>query len=158
MNYRSVVLCAAAMIPVFGCQPAERDPAARTNGALEAASAFELVTIGGRPILSRAETPADCGDRPYYSRFVLNDDRWSSTDSTYAGCGATGASLGPIVRHDSGSFRIVADTLNLYTSDTTVGVRGLVLRGRLAADTLILWGTDYDGGDYLYTRRPGRDP
>jgi hypothetical protein len=151
--------CATIFMALLACQSPERESATMIGAAAQPTSAFDLITIGGRPILSRSETVADCGDRPYYSQYVLSGQQWSGTDSAYTGCGPDGVSHGPIARRDSGSFRLVVDTVSFYSADTTVGVHGLVLRGRLAGDSLVLWGSDYDGGDHVYVRRatPARD-
>lgn len=44
------------------------------------------------------------------------------------------------------------DTIEFFVADTTIGVKGLVNRGLVRTDTLIVWGSDLDGGDYVFVQ------
>jgi hypothetical protein len=61
---------------------------------------------------------------------------------------------GPYVTavRDSGTFTLRVDTVAFFVADTMIGVHGNVENGLLRNDSLTLWGSDLDGGDYLYLK------
>ncbi len=53
---------------------------------------------------------------------------------------------------DSGYSDRPADSIDFFVYDTTIGDHGHVGKGFLRLDTLLLWGSDEDGGDYRYVK------
>lgn len=120
------------------------------NAADSMSNSFILVSIGGAQLRTRAAASRECDETPFYGRYELSSGTWSNVDSVFASCaaGAEATSMS-----SSGRFVMRADTIDLFVPDTNVGVRGLVQRGLLRGDTLTLWNSDLDGGDYKYVRR-----
>jgi hypothetical protein len=113
---------------------------------------FLLARIGREPV-DRKAAATRCEQRPFYSRYELGDLSWTAVDSMFWPCGAP--SDRKVVAQPSGGRLVLrGDTLDFFVTDTTIGVKGLVGSGILRTDTLILWNSDLDGGNYTYVRVP----
>jgi len=112
---------------------------------------YVLRSIGGTP-LAPGDSASACRDRPRGGSYVLAGTRWTSVD-TIGPCPAADR-FGAIVRTDSGTFQLRGDTIALSVGDRRIGEGGVVGLGLLRRDTLVFWGSDFDGGDYVYVREP----
>ncbi len=130
----------------LGCLRTERP----TTAAL--AGTFELVRIGADEVRGRESSERRCDERPFYSRYEFTDSTWVSIDSLLAPCAGSVARAVQVISL-AGHFQTRGDTVDFYVADARIGERGLVLRGVLNGDTLLLWASDLDGGDYAYARR-----
>lgn len=134
---------------IGGCTASETE---RAPDVIMAARSFELVRIGQASVSNRADVEARCDDRPFYGRYDLRDSTWTSVDSSLSPCPAGTARFARAVTA-SGYFRLRGDTIDLYVTDTRIGQQGLVQRGSIRGDSLVLWNSDLDGGNYAYSRR-----
>lgn len=131
--------------------PANREARSAVTGD------FTLVRIGRESVTGRTEALRRCDDRPFFSRYLLRESTWSSVDSVLSPC-ATAAQRVAQAIISSGHFVARGDTLDFYVPDARIGERGLVERGIVYGDTLLLWGSDLDGGDYTYVRKRRSEP
>jgi hypothetical protein len=146
---------ALAIALALGCGDAGSSRSALDNAPPPEDSArqsYRLVSVGGEALPTRAQAATEgCSERPYYSEYVLTTGQWRVTDSAFVNCERADMAA-PLVRRDSGTYRLVADTISLFVADTMIGAKGLVLMGLFRDDSLVLWGSDLDGGNYLYVR------
>lgn len=113
---------------------------------------YQLSRIGGAAVQSRAQALRSCNLQPYYSSYRLSAGQWGSGDSVFVQCGSSPVDTVPMFRADSGTYEMRGDTIEFFVADTTIGVKGLVNRGLVRTDTLIVWGSDLDGGDYVFVQ------
>jgi hypothetical protein len=148
---RYQLLPALSLVLVLSCSTdAQRENPPATQ-AQEESRTFALVSIGDRP--PRQAAADDPCNRPFDGRFTISGEKWRSVHSVPARCVGPGAD-GDTLRENTGIIQFRGDTLDLFVADQRIGEQGLVQRGILRGDTLILWGSDLDGGDYVYVRRP----
>jgi hypothetical protein len=114
-----------------------------------ASARYVLRSIGGQP-LRAGDSGSACQDQPRGGAYVLTGARWAHVD-TVGPCLAADR-FDAVVRRDSGTFQLRGDTIALSVADRQIGEEGLVGLGLLRGDTLVLWGSDVDGGDYVYVR------
>lgn len=114
---------------------------------------FELALVDTGPLLDRSQAEARCDDLPFFSRYELNGSDWTSLDSALGPCEA-GAQREVLTVASTETFRLRGDSIDFFVGDSRIGENGLVLRGLLRLDTLLIWTTDLDGGEYRYIRRP----
>jgi len=114
---------------------------------------YELALVDAGPLRDWSQAEARCDDLPFFSRYVLNGSVWTSLDSAFAPCEA-GAQREVLTVGSTGTFRLRGDSIDFFVGDSRIGESGLVLRGLLRLDTLHIWTTDLDGGEYRYIRRP----
>ncbi len=119
---------------------------------------FVLVKVGDRPLQSRDEARSACSQIPFSSLYVLGDGQWRSMDTVFTGCGKPEHGPEPSAVTGTGRFVMRGDTIDFFVPDSAIGQRGLVGRGILRGDSLLLWESDLDGGDYLYLRRESVRP
>jgi hypothetical protein len=112
---------------------------------------YELATVGGRRKWTRDEARAKCDERPFVAWYTLQGNQWKSVDSVFY-CGEPPPRGTPVGRLDSGYFTMSRDTIEMRVPNTQIGVKGLIALGRLSGDTLLMWFTEEDGGDYLYLK------
>ena len=129
------------LVPLFGCA---MDTAATD---LVPSGEYRLVAIGGVP-LNPWPVPTDCFEVPAASVQQFTGQRWVTHDSARPGPKCPDET----VRVDSGHFRMVGDTIELFAADARIGVDGLILKGLVHGDTLTYWVADLDPGDFVYVR------
>lgn len=119
----------------------------------ELADRYELVSMGGRPVPTRAKARAKCDATPFISSYSLQGNRWNNYDSAFF-CGWAGIIDGSLEGDvDSGTFTMKGDTIQMRVSDVRIGVKGLVNLGLLRGDTLLIFGDSEEGyGDQLYLK------
>ena len=140
----SVGVC-AILLPACG----------REDGALaEEAARYQLTSVGGQPLPHVAYTSADrpCSGGLRAGRYELAARRWIAVDTLFERC-TDSASDSSWVRTDSGTFSLRGDTIQFENPAAGPGEAQIVLLGLLRGDTLTAWGSDLDGGDYIYIRR-----
>ena len=146
LSHRSLVI----LLTFVSCDnPDKQTPDVAAGGSPRH---YQLVRIGGAALSSPAQALRACDLRPYYGWYELEASRWQSGDSAFVGCGNQPRDTNARFTTATGSFRLRADTIEFLADDTTVGDKGVVNRGRLRADTLTIWGSDLDGGDYVFVR------
>jgi len=138
------------------CTSAAEDSAAtaRDTGSQSPRDEFHLSRIGSSELLSREQSLRTCNLRPFHGWYALNSGRWESGDSVFVNCDGSPIDSTPVFQTESGTYRLHGDTIDFFVPDTNVGVRGLVNRGLLRQNTLLIWGSDMDGGDYTFIRVP----
>lgn len=114
---------------------------------------FLLVQIGQESIGDRVVAPPRCDERPFFSRYEFRDSTWISVDSLLSPCVGAAARIAQAITA-SGHFVTRGDSLDFFVRESRIGQNGLVGRGVIRGDTLVLWNSDLDGGDYTYMRRP----
>jgi hypothetical protein len=129
------------MIALAACGEAKIQTVAAPSGD------YRLVAIDSVP-LDAWPVPTDCFEVPAASIHQFSGSRWVSHDTARRGPKCPGEN----VRIDSGHFRVVADTLELFVDDRRIGVDGLILRGLIRGDTVTYWGADLDPGAHVYVR------
>jgi hypothetical protein len=144
-----------AFLALLACAPSDREehPAEQASMSVSAPASYVLVSIDRQPLQSREQASATCSQLPFSSWYVLDGQEWKSTDSVFTRCGERGRAPAAVAVTTGGSFTMRGDTVDFFVSDTTIGERGLVGRGLLHGDTLVSWGGDLDGGDYLYVKQ-----
>jgi hypothetical protein len=149
----------SVVLAVLACKDSRTQAKTGDTAALgELADRYELVSMGGRPVPTRAEARATCDGPPFTSAYTLQLNRWSYDDSVFScgGLSPDGASVGDV---DSGTFTMKGDTIQMRVSDVRIGVKGLVNLGRLRGDTLLIWGDSEEGdGDHLYLKARKQKP
>lgn len=148
------VICAVACSTLSCSKSSQPDAAAAGEGARAerlGGSVYVLTSIGTAKV-SRAAAEARCDDLPFFGEFVLSDSGWTSRDSSLTSCDES-APRTAVVTEGAGRFTVDADTLNFFVNDSRIGVDGLVQRALRRGDSLVVWNSDLDGGDYLYLRR-----
>jgi hypothetical protein len=137
-------VCLLVVLAISACSQRVEMPANRST----ISGTYRLQTIGGEAV-ERENGLAPCSNRPFFSRYILTQFTWESVDSVMHPCGLSHPS-GVISR---GTFRLRADTIDFYDADTREGQQGLVDRGLFHHDTLVVSGSDEDGGDYRYVKQ-----
>jgi len=114
---------------------------------------YQLLRIGGTsPLMHRQQALSSCDLRPFHAWYAIESGQWASGDSVFVNCGDSPIDTSPNFRLTSGTYKLQGDTIDFFVRDSTIGVRGLVNRGLLRHDTLLIWGSDMDGGDYIFVR------
>ena len=122
-----------------------------TRPSREDSSVFVLASIGGQDV-SRSAAQSRCDDLPFYGQFVLLDSAWTSRDSSFSSCDDS-EPREVVVTEGAGRLAVSSDTLDFFVSDSRIGASGLVQRAQRRGDSLLVWNSDLDGGDYMYLRR-----
>jgi hypothetical protein len=148
---RAVAVVAFGVIA--GCTSSDQRQSSPAKDTGTGPGQFVLASVGGQAVPSRARAKASCSETPFASWYLLESTSWKSADSVFVGCGERGRESSAIAVNGAGTFVLRGDTINFVVPDSTVGQRGLVGRGLLRGDTLTIWASDLDGGDYLYLRR-----
>ena len=95
---------------------------------------------------------------PTFEQYTFQAGRWSSVDTfrlkgpngSCAGVGSTPDGI--VVRSDSGTYRIAADSVHISVADSSQGVHGWVGFALLKGDTLRFPRGEFDPGDYVFVR------
>ena len=127
----------------LACSRAERSPS-------DAGALYQLVTVGGRPLSTQ------CSDEELRaSRYELSGSAWIAVDTVFKDCTDSLRPEYTRVRRDSGVFFLRGDTIHFENpaANLKLGEAREVLMGLLRNDTLIAWGSEEDGGDYVFVRR-----
>ena len=113
---------------------------------------YHLVAVGSRApeYWSRQ---GGC-DVPVSSVYTFKGTRWAILDTIRsAGECRVDLSDSVVARRDSGYYRVLHDTLNLWVDDTLIGLKGWVDRSVIRGDSLVFRAGEFDPGDYVYVRR-----
>lgn len=154
MNHRTllVMLLMGSLAPACNSPSADSDGMPRDRSPHPSQSQFRLSLIDGVPLQTREQSRRSCNLRPFHGWYILGAGSWSSGDSIFPYCESGAIDSFPYFRSGSGTYRLSGDTIEFFVTDTSVGVRGLVNSGLLHPDTLRIWGSDLDGGDYVFVR------
>ena len=116
---------------------------------------YDLVAVGGHSPKYHAQR-GSC-DVPVFSRYQFTGGRWVQLDTIRALARNCREGSLPeswlVVNRDSGYFRVVQDTVNLWVDNTMIGLQGWVNRAFVRGDTLVFLGGEFDPGDYVYVRK-----
>ena len=146
-------LAVVACVGALGCSSSDRDQGTARHGPATGSAYYVLITVGGRPLETREQAQASCREIPFVSWYVLEADRWRTTDSVFTDCDKPLHDRRAVARTGEGTLSTLRDTITFSVSDTTIGVRGVVGRGMVQGDTLTVWESDLDGGDHVYVKR-----
>ncbi len=138
----------------FGCSSAPASQGVRSVQSDGVVGVYRLVAVGSR-IPEYWSRQGGC-DVPVSSFYTFDQGRWVILDTVRAvgGCQPVRPPFDSVVtRTDSGYYRIVGDTLNLYVRDTLIGLKGWIDRGFVRGDTLVFPAGEFDPGDYVYVRQ-----
>ena len=111
---------------------------------------YQLATVGGRPL------SAKCSDEELRAgRYEISGSHWLSVDTVFKDCTDSLRPEFTRTREDSGTFWLNGDTIHFVNpaANIKLGEASEVLMGLLRKDTLVAWGSEEDGGDYVYVRR-----
>ena len=111
---------------------------------------YQLASVGGRPLSVK------CSDEELRaSRYEISGSHWLSVDTVFKDCTDSLRPEFTRTRQDSGVFWLHGDTIHFVNpaANVKLGEASEVLMGLLRKDTLVAWGSDEDGGDYVYVRR-----
>jgi len=118
------------------------------------AATYVLASIGGRPLPYVPDSSADgrCVGGLRASHYALAARQWTSVDTLFERCAVRAEPDSTWTRKDSGTFALRGDTIQFENPTAGPGEARVVLLGLLRGDTLTAWGSDLDGGEYVYVR------
>ena len=146
--------CAVEPPPAEGASSRARTGPARVEDAQPGTRrSYHLVSIGGERLPYEMWRSADrpCASWLRAGRYELAADTWAAIDTLVERCAdRTAEPESSWVRRDTGVYRMRGDTIQFEVIAPGPGEPKVVLLGLLRGDTLTAWGSDLDGGDFVY--------
>ena len=121
--------------------------------------AYRLVTVGGQQLPYGADSSFDrpCVRGLRAMEYQLVDDRWVAVYTQFERCADHPEQPeSRWVLRDTGVFVLRGDTIQFEAVAPNAYEPRILLLGLLRGDTLTTWGSDLDGGDYVFVaeKRP----
>ena len=157
-----LLACSRSKPPEAAQLPGEEPAAVPSTGEQRPAGtvmAYRLVTVGGQQLPYGADSSFDppCVRGLRAMEYQLVDDRWVAAYTQFERCADRSEQPESTwVLRDTGVFVLRGDTIQFEAVAPKAYEPRILLLGLLRGDTLTAWGSDLDGGDYVFVaeKRP----